>query len=403
MRLTLLYGSLFLVAGVLLLAVTYVLVAHVLPWSEVPAPKAPVLALRGKLAGPQVPALQTQLARQHAEDLNRLLIASGIALGLMTLGSVWLGWLVAGRVLYPLRTMTTAAKAISANDLHRRLDAQGPDDEIKELADTFDELLAHLDDAFEAQRRFVANASHELRTPLTFERSLLEVALADPDIPCSDLRAVCRRVLVSNQQQGALIEALLALARSQRGMQHRADLDLAILAGRALADTRDGTLEVDVTLNAAPVSGDPALIERLIANLVDNALRYNVTDGSVTVSTGVVNGHSALRVRNTGPVIQPDEVDSLFEPFQRLHATRTHGRDGAGVGLSIVAAIAKAHGATIAAQPGPQGGLSVNVTFPTPTTHTATLHPTGRSDVGKTVTGTVVARARGPWLQSVDE
>jgi signal transduction histidine kinase len=282
--------------------------------------------------------------------------------------------------------MTTAAKAISANDLHRRLDAQGPDDEIKELADTFDELLAHLEDAFEAQRRFVANASHELRTPLTFERSLLEVALADPDITCSDLRAVCQRVLVSNQQQGGLIEALLALARSQRGMQHRAALDLAILAGRALADTRDGTIEVDVTLNSAPVSGDPALIERLIANLVDNALRHNVTNGSVTVSTGVVNGLSALRVRNTGPVIQPDEVDSLFEPFQRLHATRTHGHDGAGVGLSIVAAIAKAHGATITAQPGAQGGLSVNVTFPTPTTHTVTLNRADRSDVGKCVT-----------------
>jgi signal transduction histidine kinase len=372
LRLTLLYGALFLATGVLLLAVTYVLVAHTPTWAEVTPPRTPELTLpSGAGPVPQVPSpsvqSQEQLARQRADDLRQLLVASGIALALMTFVSVGLGWLMAGRVLRPLRTMAVTAKSISANDLHQRLQRQGPSDEIKELADTFDKLLDHLQDAFEAQRRFVANASHELRTPLTFERSLLEVALADPDATAADLRNACQRVLTSNQQQGKLIEALLTLARSQRGLDRRADLDLAALTDALLDSAQANTapgLRIEADLNPAPITGDPPLVERLIANLVDNALRHNVTDGSVTVWTGVHAGRPTLRVRNTGPVILPAQVDTLFQPFQRLQATRTNGQDGLGIGLSIVAAIATAHDAELHAEPLPHGGLDIQTSFP---------------------------------------
>ena len=372
LRLTLLYGALFLATGVLLLTVTYLLVAHTPSWAEVTPPRAPELTLPSG-AGPalQVPspavASQEQLARQRADDLRQLFVASGIALALMTFVSVGLGWLMAGRVLHPLRTMAVTAKSISANDLHQRLHQHGPADEIKELADTFDTLLDHLQAAFEAQRRFVANASHELRTPLTFERSLLEVALADPEATAANLRNACQRVLTSNQQQGKLIEALLTLARSQRGLDRRTQLDLAVLTDalldRAQASTATG-LRIEADLDPALITGDPPLVERLIANLVDNALRHNVTNGSVTVWTGIHAGRPTLRVRNTGPVILPTQVDTLFQPFQRLQATRADGQDGFGIGLSIVAAIATAHEAEVHAQPLPHGGFDVHISFP---------------------------------------
>jgi signal transduction histidine kinase len=372
LRLTLLYGGLFLATGALLLAVTYMLVAYTPSWAEVAPPRAPELTLPNG-AGPAAPvpspsvASREQLAHQRADDLRQLFAASGIALALMTFVSVGLGWLMAGRVLRPLRAMAVTAKSISANDLHQRLHQQGPADEIKELADTFDTLLGHLQAAFEAQRRFVANASHELRTPLTFERSLLEVALADPDATAADLRNACQRVLASNQQQGKLIEALLTLARSQRGLDRRTRLDLSVLTDALLDDARGNTapgLRIEADLNPAPVTGDPPLVERLIANLVDNATRHNVTNGSVTVWTGIHAGRPTLRVRNTGPVIHSAQIDTLFQPFQRLQATRTNGQDGLGIGLSIVAAIATAHDAELHAQPLPHGGLDVQTSFP---------------------------------------
>lgn len=373
LRLTLLYGSLFLATGMLLLAVTYVLVAHTPSWAEVSPPRAPELTLpSGASPAPRVPSpsvqSQEQLARQRADDLRQLLVASGIALALMTFVSVGLGWLMAGRVLRPLRTMAVTVKSISANDLHRRLHSPGPADELRELADTFDTLLDHLQDAFEAQRRFVANASHELRTPLTFERTLLEVALADPAATALDLRNACQRVLTSNQQQGKLIEALLTLARSQRGLDRRAELDLAVLTDALLAGVEPSagsTPHIVVDLDRAPISGDPPLVELLIANLLDNAVRHNVADGSVIVWTGIHAGRPTLRVRNTGPLILPGQVDALFQPFQRLNATRINGRDGLGIGLSIVAAIAAAHHAELDAQPLPDGGLDIRTSFPT--------------------------------------
>jgi signal transduction histidine kinase len=380
LRLTLLYGALFLATGVLLLAVTYMLVAYTPSWAKVTPPRAPELTLpSGGGPVPPVPSPSVvsgeQVAHQRADDLRQLFAASGIALALMTFVSVGLGWLMAGRVLRPLRAMAVTAKSISASDLHRRLHQQGPADEIKELADTFDTLLDHLQGAFEAQRRFVANASHELRTPLTFERSLLEVALADPDATAADLRDACRRVLSSNQQQGKLIEALLTLARSQRGLDRRTQVDLATLTDALLDSVQANAvtgLRIEADLHSAPITGDPPLVERLIANLVDNATRHNVTNGWVTVWTGIHAGRPTLRVRNTGPVILPAQVDTLVQPFQRLDATRTSGQDGFGIGLSIVAAIATAHDAELHAQPLPHGGLDVRTSFPRATTGSPT-------------------------------
>lgn len=370
LRLTMLYGALFLVSGALLLATTYVLVANDLPLVDVerPAPPGQGLPLDGS-SPPEPPSLDTgvldQLARQRAQDMRQFLISSGIALTVMTVVSVGLGWLVAGRVLRPLRTMTTTAQAISARNLHQRLDAPGPDDEIKELADTIDALLGRLDTAFAAQRLFVANASHELRTPLTLERSLVEVALADQEATVADLRATCERVLISNDHQERLIEALLALARSHQGLDGGQELDLADVAATVLDPTRSAVreLEVETALTSAPTWGDQPMIERLTANLVDNAVRHNIVGGRVSVWTGDRSGQPTLRVTNSGPVIRPEDVPGLFEPFCRLGTARASTTDGVGLGLSIVAAVAAVHDAEVDARPLPGGGLDVWVTF----------------------------------------
>jgi signal transduction histidine kinase len=368
LRLTVLFGGLFIGAGVLLLTLTYVLVAQTPSWLQVDPPAPPSVPTGGGIPLPQAPTVAdaaAEASRQRQQDLRQLVVASGSALLCMTFVSAGLGWWTAGRALRPLRQMAATARTISARDLRRRLDVRGPADEIKDLADTFDELLDHLDGAFEAQRRFVANASHELRTPLTFERSLLEVALANPDATAADLREVCRRILVNNEDQGRLIEALLTLARSQRGLDRRAHLNLATLTGDMLAARTAGPgPRIERDLGAAPVTGDAPLLERLIANLIDNAVRHNVAGGWVTVRTGVDDGTPSLRVRNSGPVIPPEQRDALMEPFRRLDGGRssTH-QDGHGLGLSIVAAIAAAHDAELRADPMPDGGLDVRVTF----------------------------------------
>jgi signal transduction histidine kinase len=316
--------------------------------------------------------------------VRKLLVASGVALAGMTVISVGLGWLMARRALRPLRAMALTARAISERSLHRRLAVQGPQDEIKGLADTFDGLLERLEDAFKAQRRFVANASHELRTPLTLSRSLLEIALADPDASAPDLRRTCQRVLASNQHLERLIEALLTLARSQRGLDVRVEVDLAAVAAESVdglgAQAAVRQCRIESVLAPARTEGDGRLIERLIGNLVDNAVRYNVPGGRVTVRTGLEAGRPTLRVLNTGPEIAPDQIDALFEPFQRLDTTRVHHEQGGlGVGLSIVAAIVLAHGAEMHACPGPEGGLDIRIGFPPaparPSRHAGPLRP----------------------------
>jgi signal transduction histidine kinase len=273
---------------------------------------------------------------------------------------------MAGRILRPLRVMTATTRQISEDNLHHRLAIQGPDDELKDLGDTIDGLLARLEAAFEAQKRFVANASHELRTPLTLERAMLEVALADPGATAESLRATCEDVLEAGQHQERLIEALLTLARSQQGINQRAPVDLASIAAAALHRPA-AELSISTSLSPAPTAGDAKLIERLITNLLDNALHHNVPGGHVTVTTATTPGHAVFSISNTGPDIPQTEIHRLLQPFQRMTVDRTGERSG--LGLSIVAAIAKAHNAILDARPGTDGGLTVNVIFPVRPNH----------------------------------
>lgn len=392
LRLTLLYGGLFLVSGAALLAITYALVVHATagfiftnelgnaavttqPYGGKSVNGEVQVAGGGPLAGlttaqqmAQARQLRAQATHQHSAELHQLLTQSGMALLGMTVISIGLGAFVAGRVLRPLRTITTAAREISATNLEKRLALAGPDDEIKELGDTFDGLLARLEASFRAQRQFVANASHELRTPLARQRTLTQVALADPDATLASLREAHERVLASGRQQERLIEALLTLTRGQAGPERRQPLSLAVMTEEVLlARTGEAArrgIEVVPRLATAPAFGDPRLVERLVANLVDNALGHNVANGRVEVETRTEDGQAVLSVTNTGPVVPAAELDRLREPFQRLHTGRTSHGDGLGLGLSIVHAIATAHDATIETRARPGGGLTVRVSFP---------------------------------------
>ena len=306
--------------------------------------------------------------QQHSEEMHRLLVDLGIALATVALLSLGLGWFLAGRLLRPLQTITQAARAISAKSLHRRLALSGPRDELREVGDTFDELLERLERSFEAQRQFVANASHELRTPLTLERAIVEVTLADPSASNETLRGTCERVLAIGEQQERMIDALLALARSERGLERGDLFDLSRLAREVIAasdpeiTSRDLRLERD--LQEARTSGDASLAERLVTNLIDNAARYNVGDGWVSVTTATTSGRAILTVSNSGPVVPQEDVERLFRPFQRRGAARASHGDGHGLGLSIVSAIAAAHDADLEAGARPEGGLHISVSFP---------------------------------------
>jgi len=291
-------------------------------------------------------------------------IAWSLSLAALVFVSIGLGWLVAGRFLRPLRAIIATAREISASNLHRRLGPTGRADEFAELAGTLDELFERLEAAFASQRNFVANASHELRTPLTAERTLLQVALADPDATVESLRAACREVLALSVAQERLIEALLTLASGEQGLDRREQFDLADIARGVLRVRQTADLTVETALAMALASGDRRLVESLVANLVDNALRHNLPGGRIEVATATVDGGARIVVRNSGPVIPPEEVDRLFEPFQQLHGRRIRHGEGHGLGLAIVRAIAVAHGAALVAQSVPAGGLDVAVTFP---------------------------------------
>ena len=362
LRLTLLFGALFLAFGAALLAITYVLVAVRGEPTLFLATGDPTVWRR---VDPDYARwrMNEHAAAQREADLDTLLTRSGIALASMSAVAVAAGWLVAGRVLRPVRTMADKARAISDHNLHERLAITGPDDELKDLGDTFDGLLGRLDAAFDAQKRFVANASHELRTPLTLQRATIEVALSDPNATAESLRAVCLRVLAAGEHQERLIDGLLTLARSSGSLGHHEPVDLAAVLRGVLADRTSGDVRLDHTLDEAPATGDPRLVERLAANLVDNAVRHNTPGGWVRVTTRTDDGRAVLHVVNSGPDIPADRVDSLFQPFQR-YETRTGHPDGHGLGLSIVAAVATAHRAEVTAVPGPEGGLDVTVRFP---------------------------------------
>jgi signal transduction histidine kinase len=392
LRLALLYGGLFFISGAVLLALTYTIVSRThgaysqsvaAPFEQSQLHAAPSGTPAQGLAGPREQGVQETLhARpggasvqvfnpgQHGADLRVLAIVSVIALAIMAAVSMGLGWLIAGRVLRPLRTITTAARDISATNLHRRLALDGPDDEFKELGDTFDGLLARLDASFHSQRQFVANASHELRTPLARLKTLVQVTLADSNASAESLRAAHERVLASEEQLERLIEALLSLAGGERTLDRREPVDLTAVAEQALAARRPEIerhgLRLNATLDSAEVEGNPQLVERLVANLVDNAIAHNVAGGRIDVTTATEAGQAALSVANDGPVIGPDELDRLQQPFQRLGAARTSQGDGHGLGLSIVHAIATAHGATLSAHSQAAGGLHVTVRFPNP-------------------------------------
>ncbi len=376
LRLSFLYGGLFLACGAGLLAITYALVRS----AHGPLLFSSYLHVAGshRVAGIRPPPPLSRQARAyadalHAAELRQLAVYSAVALGIMGIASIVLGWFVAGRVLRPLRTITTSVRDISASNLQDRLATDGPDDELKELAETFNGLLARLESAFDAERQFVANASHELRTPLARERTVMEVALGDPDATVESLRAAGERVLASGEQQERLIEALLMLARSQRGLDHREPCDLRAIASEVLAarepELARASLRLRCDLRGAATAGDPWLAERLVANLIDNAIKHNLPGGELEVQTTLAGRHAIIQVANTGPAIPAAEIDRLVQPFQRLSHGRAgpHGtglRRGFGLGLSIVAAIAAAHDAQLALRPRPGGGLIAAVSFP---------------------------------------
>jgi signal transduction histidine kinase len=375
LRLTMLYSALFLASGAVLLTVTNLLVdksADSLPvgiftsyFGDNPATCDPI---KGACQEARLLAKEVQKAQLRAFELHELRIWSAVALGLVAVLSVAVGWLVAGRVLRPVRAISATARQIGASNLNQRLRIDGPDDEFRELAGTLNGLLARLQAAFDSQRRFVASASHELRTPLTLDRALLERALRQPEPTPALWRATCERLLVSTQEQDRLIQALLTLTRSEAGVARSECFELGTAIDSVLLspelDAASHGLETQVDVGPAPVSGDPRLVERLIRNLVDNAIRYNQPSGRVDITAGTRSGHAVLAVTNTGPPVPPAEVDRLFQPFQRLTPDRGSHADGTGLGLSIVKAIADAHQATITADPQPNGGLRIEVSFP---------------------------------------
>jgi len=378
LRLTLLFSGMFLALGTALIIAIYLLSSSTVGGSSrttaveaVPSPAALRKFVASGSSGsvlPQPVIEHVSVGANQTSDLIRPLASAWLLLVITAIASALFGWFLAGRVLRPLRHMTDTARTISAGNLSQRLALSGPEDEFRRLGDTLDDLLARLEAAFEAQRRFVANASHELRTPLTVERTLLQVALADPDANEASLRATCQELLACGREHERLLESLLTLASSERGLNQREPVDLARLAGHVLQTPRPDIerqgLELDAALERAAVAGDPALIERLVANLVDNAVRYNRPGGRVEIRTAAANGHAVVSVTNTGPVVRAEETERLFEPFQRLGGGRAARPDGHhGLGLSIVRAIAIAHEATIDAEPQPAGGLAVTVRF----------------------------------------
>ncbi|MDP9101966.1 MAG: HAMP domain-containing histidine kinase [Actinomycetota bacterium] len=376
-RLTLLYTATFTGGGAVLVGITYFLVAH----STRVNASAPTVDAATKFAAQCVKALKDPFpvanlnskceatARQgftvgaqlqRDTTLNHLLTYSVLVLVAVTLLASVAGWLLAGRVLRPLAQITLAARAASEENLGHRVSLGGPRDELRLLADTFDDMLGRLDAAFTSQRRFIANAGHELRTPLTVMRTTLDVVLAKPAPKPRELVAMGQDVRRAVERAEALLEALVTLARNDRGLTVRETVDLATVAEDVL-DRDVPDLQVHSSLSEAPVTGDPVLLERLVANLVDNAIGHNCPHGRVEVVTATRDGQVELRVRNTGEVIPDAVIEGLFEPFRRLEE-RTNS-EGLGLGLAIVASIATLHGAEVTATANPAGGMTVSVTM----------------------------------------
>ncbi|MEU7552256.1 HAMP domain-containing sensor histidine kinase [Streptomyces sp. NPDC044571] len=380
-RLTLLYGGMFLIAGILLLSIIYLLAAqalregNALPFKIVGGQKVQVTSSTcpGVVGLEQSydqfnAAISQCVLEQRRHALDDLLSRSLMALLGLSIIAFAFGYAMAGRVLSPLGKITRTARRVVGSDLTRRIELDGPDDELKELADTFDEMLDRLERAFTAQQRFVANASHELRTPLAINRTLLEVHLSDPGAPV-ELQQLGKTLLATNERSEQLVEGLLLLARSENQIVERKPVDLAEVASRALDQARveAAAKGVEIRGEQAPavVQGNGVLLERIALNLVQNGLRYNVPEGGwVEVTTEAQHGEAVLVVSNTGPVVPAYEVDNLFEPFRRLRTERTGSDKGVGLGLSIARSVARAHGGRITATPREGGGLVMRVTLP---------------------------------------
>jgi signal transduction histidine kinase len=359
-RLTLTYGALVFVASAVLLFSVYSIVATAIArnWPNLtwPSPRDELVwreAREGAVAAAQDAVLRSSIMALFGVGILSLII----------------GYFVADRAMRPVARMTATARKLSESTLaHQRIGLQGADDELKELADTFDDMLTRLNIAFDAQRRFVANASHELRTPLTINRTVLEIALSDP-AASEDLKALGRTLLEVNARNEKLIEGLLLLARSERELAVRKPVDVQEVAQTAVEQVMPFAEEHGVTVTtelvSAPTIGDPVLLERSVSNLLENAVKYNIPEnGKVWIRTGMVHGALVVQVANTGQHVPAYEVSSLFEPFRRLHADRVDSAKGAGLGLSIVRAVVQAHGGNVAAVPRDGGGLVVTIRLP---------------------------------------
>ncbi|MGH3151250.1 MAG: sensor histidine kinase [Streptosporangiaceae bacterium] len=376
-RLTVLYAGLFAGCGAIVVAVSYTLVAGVGASGQYrqPAPRrlagfaAQCRSAEGSVRpDPHILAkcaayFQLQGAQgQRDLTLSYLLQYSLITLAVVIALAAVLGWIFSGRALRPVHQITAAARAASEHNLSARVAPTGPRDELRELAEPFDEMLGRLQAAFEGQQRFIANASHELRTPLAVMRATVDVVLGNPDSTPGDLRAMAADIRTAVDHAEHLIGALLILARNERGLTVHEEVDLATAAEDVLDAADAGDRRVHATLEPAAISGDPVLAQHLIANLVDNAIRYNIAAGDIWVTTRTMAGGSQLTVANTGPVISAVEAGRIFQPFERLSDRTSH--DGFGLGLAIVASIAAIHDGTVTARPRHEGGLSVTVTIP---------------------------------------
>ncbi|WP_433051231.1 sensor histidine kinase [Dactylosporangium sp. CS-033363] len=366
-RLTLVVGGMLLAGGLLLLGITYLLVFQQLGdklfisrtiGDGFPPPGAGVA---GDVA--------TQIRGEFRSDASLAVLTQGaIALAVVVALGLAFSWLIAGRLLQPLHRVTETARRIAGapdRGLHERIALQGPHDEVKELADTFDLMIARLDKSFDVQRRFIVNASHELRTPLTLNRTLLEVSTEHPDA-APELRQLGRTLLAVNDRHERLIDGLLLLARSERAVGDHSYVDLADVVTHVAAQQQDAeTVKLTAVADEAPTTGNAVLLERLVHNLVENGVRYNVPAGGwVRVESGTRHDGVFVTVSNTGPVVPRYEIANLFEPFRRLGTERAAG-PGAGLGLSIVRAVAAAHGGKVFADPRDGGGLTVTVILPT--------------------------------------
>jgi len=377
LRLTLLYGGLFLALGAVLLIVNWFLVRRSITVRPAVLRQRIELRLGRSLFSFQAPPLSATRRLEHllneaAADLRRealhnLVVQSATAFAAMAVVSLGLGWVLAARVLRPLQQITATARRLSEKTLHERIDLQGPKDELKELADTFDEMLERLDAAFDGQRRFVANASHELRTPLSIIKAELDVTLSSPEVTPDDYAAMAEVVREASDRSERLIESLLTLARSESAMTDHV-VDLGEVGERMVeAARREGSrrgVRLTASLERATLRGDEVLLERLVENLLENAVRYNRAGGWVEVSISAEGPRVVLRVRNSGEVISAGDVESLFEPFRRLGPDRIRSGRGVGLGLAIVRAVAKAHGGSVAATASGDGGLDVLVDLP---------------------------------------